>query len=109
MLAIQQSTKVYNMTIKDLGDFDFGFSAVSEEELKSIERELEATVANQEQQIKRVYQSYQEKLGTLYNMIMPLLKNLAKDEGKDYIYWPDRKEKMDAFIKKVQDVVNDDS
>ena len=28
------------MTVKDLGDFDFGFSAVSEDELKTIEREL---------------------------------------------------------------------
>lgn len=97
------------MAVRELEDFDFGFSAVSEEELKTIERELEATVADKEQQIKQVEQSYHNKLGTLYNMIMPLLKNLAKDEGKDYIYWPDRKEKMEAFIKKVQDVVNDDS
>jgi flavin-dependent dehydrogenase len=97
------------MAIKELADFDFGFSAVSEEELKTIERELEATVASKDQQIKQVEQTYHEKLGTLYNMIMPLLKNLAKDEGKDYIYWPGRKEKMEAFIRKVQDVVNDDS
>ena len=95
------------MTVKDLGDFDFGFSAVSEDELKSIERELEAKVASQEQQIKQVSQSYKEKLDTLYTMVMPLLNNLAKDSDKDYIYWPGRQKKIQDFIKKVQTLVND--
>lgn len=95
------------MSIKDLGDFDFGFSAVSEDELKSIERELEAKVAVQEQQLKQVSKSYEEKLNTLYNMVMPLLSNLAKDAEKDYIYWPGRQQKMKEFIKKVETLVND--
>jgi hypothetical protein len=97
------------MSIKELGDFDFGFSAVSEEELKVIERELETKVVEQQKQLKQVSQSYEQKLGTLYNMVMPLLKNLAKDADKDYIYWPNRQEKMQEFIRKVQDLVNDDN
>jgi hypothetical protein len=32
------------MATTDLGDFDFGFSAVSEDELKSLERELQVQV-----------------------------------------------------------------
>ena len=95
------------MTVKDLGDFDFGFSAVSEDELKAIERELESKVASQEQQLKQVSKNYEEKLNTLYKMVMPLLNNLAKDAEKDYIYWPGRQQKMQEFIKKVQALVND--
>jgi hypothetical protein len=95
------------MAVKELGEFDFGFSAVSEDELRVLERELEARVADQDQQLKQVSQSYQEKLNTLYSMVMPLLKNLAKDADKDYIYWPDRQKKMQDFIAKVQNLVND--
>lgn len=96
------------MAIRELDDFDFGFSAVSEDELKTIERELEAKIASQDQQLQQVSQTHREKLATLYNMVMPLLKNLAKDADKDYIYWPDRQKKMQEFIKKVQDLANDD-
>ena len=95
------------MSVKELGDFDFGFSAVSEDELKAIERELESKVASQEQQLKQVSQNYEEKLNTLYKMVMPLLNNLAKDSDKAYIYWPDRQKKMQDFIKKVEALVND--
>ena len=93
------------MAIKELGDFDFGFTAVSEDELKVIERELEAKVAHQDQELKQVAASYEEKLNTLYKMVMPLLKNLAKDADKDYIYWPDRQKKMQDFIKQEEALV----
>ena len=93
------------MAIKELGDFDFGFTAVSEDELKVIERELEAKVAIQDTQLKQVAASYEEKLNTLYKMVMPLLNNLAKDAEKDYIYWPGRQKKMQEFIKQVEALV----
>ena len=93
------------MAIKELGDFDFGFTAVSEDELKVIERELEAKVANQDKELKQVAASYEEKLNTLYKMVMPLLNNLAKDAEKDYIYWPGRQKKMQDFIKQVEALV----
>lgn len=95
------------MAIKDLGDFDFGFSAVSEDELKAMERTLQQQVAERDTQIEEVARSYEEKLNTLYKMIMPLLKNLAKDSDKDYIYWPQRQEKMQQFIKQIEALVND--
>lgn len=95
------------MAIKEISDFDFGFTAVSEDELKTIERELEAKVAIQDTQLKEVAASYEQKLNTLYSMVMPLLKNLAKDAEKDYIYWPNRQKKMQDFIAKVQSLVND--
>ena len=34
---------------------------------------------------------------TMYNMIQPLLNNLQKNPEKDYIYWPNRMEKVEAF------------
>ena len=39
-------------------------------------------------------------------MVMPLLVNLAKDDSKEYIYWPNRSQKMNDFISKVKKIVN---
>lgn len=84
-----------------LGDFDFGFTAVSETELKAKEEQLKQTVQQQTAELEQVSRTYEEKLNTLYKMVMPLLKNLAKDSDKDYIFWPDRQKKMNEFITKV--------
>jgi hypothetical protein len=93
------------MAVQELGNFDFGFTAVSEDELKTIERELEAKVADRDTQLKQVAASYEEKLNALHKMVMPLLNNLAKDAEKDYIYWPGRQKKMQEFIKQVEALV----
>lgn len=65
-------------------DFDFGFSTHSEEEL---------TVQDK------------TKLYGLKDMIMPLLNNLMKDSDKDVIRWPNRKQKIEEFIKKIDDYI----
>ena len=82
-------------------DNDFGFSAVSEEELKALEKRLQAEVTSKSEELAQVASSYEEKLNTMYKMIIPLLKNLAKDDKKEYIYWPNRSAKMQDFIKKI--------
>lgn len=89
-----------------IDDFDFGFSAVSEEELKALEKQLSEQVAQKDTEIELLSKTYEEKLNTLYKMVIPLLKNLARDADKDYIYWPDRQKKMTEFIAKVEKVVN---
>lgn len=89
----------------ELDDNDFGFSAVSEEELKSMERELEKTVISKSKEIEKIEQTYKGKLEQLYKTVMPLLENLAKDSDKEYIFWPNRTEKMKEFIKKVNAIV----
>lgn len=96
------------MTIKGLDDsFDFGFSAVSETELKALERQLQAEVATKTTELENVSKTYEEKLNTLYKMVIPLLQNLAKDaDSKEYIYWPNRQKKMKEFIDKVEKLVN---
>ena len=88
-------------------DFDFGFSTVSETELKALEKKLQAEVTEKSNEIAAVSASYEEKLSTLYKMVMPLLQNLAKDaDSKEYIYWPNRQKKMKDFIDKVEKLVN---
>lgn len=81
--------------------FDFGFSAVSEEELKALEKKLQAEVNTKSAELEQVAQSYEERLNAMYRMIIPLLNNLAKDDKKEYIYWPNRAAKMKEFIKKI--------
>ncbi len=95
------------MAIKQLDEFDFGFTAVSEDELKAIERQLQQQVEEKHTELEAVSRTYEEKLTTLYKMVMPLLNNLAKDADKDYIFWPGRQKKMLDFIKKVEALVND--
>lgn len=102
-------------------DFDFGFFAVSEDELAQREKQAEAkALAQAEELIKQqaaeadatvnealgTAQEYKDKLYALHKMVMPLLNNLAKDDNKAYIYWPDRTKKMTAFIAKVNSIVN---
>lgn len=78
-------------------DFDFGFSTVSEDELKEFER---GQIKRKDDQLA----SIEDKFDSLYKMIMPLLSNLKKDPEKDYILWPDRVKKIDAFIKKINEL-----
>lgn len=87
---------------------DFGFSAVSEDELKSFERELQQQVQQKEQELSLTSKEYKDKLEALYKLIMPLLINLQKDDSKEYIYWPDRTKKMTAFIERVNKIVEND-
>lgn len=89
----------------NLEDNDFGFSAVSEEELKSLENQLKKEVSQKSHELQQVEESYKGKLEQLYTTVMPLLQNLAKDSEKEYIYWPQRTDKMKAFISKVNQIV----
>jgi hypothetical protein len=88
--------------------FDFGFSAVNENELSSM-KELEAKAQSLAQQAAANEQlgvAVNEKLKKMYNMIVPLLDNLAKDPDKGYIYWPDRQKKLAQFKKKLKDLID---
>lgn len=79
---------------------DFGFTIVTEDELKEYERLLE-------RQLVEVQTSAQQKMEGLKTLFMPLLINLMKDEGKTYIYWPNRVEKIKAFIQKIDKYIQD--
>jgi len=92
----------------DLDDHDFGFSAVSEDELKSMERQLQQQVEQKEQELSLTSKEYKDKLEMMYKLIMPLLVNLSKDSEKEYILWPDRSKKMKAFIDKINKLMDND-
>lgn len=68
--------------------FDFGFTAVTEEELD--------TVQTLQQSVEEAG-DVEERLNKLYNAIQPLLNNLRKDPEKEYILWPNRLEKVEQF------------
>lgn len=106
----------------DAESFDFGFTAVSEDELSAREKEAEERaraeaeqIINQQQaeasavidEVTATAQEYRDRLNLLYKMIVPLLKNLVSDaDTKPYIYWPDRKKKVQEFMARVETVVN---
>jgi hypothetical protein len=61
-------------------DFDYGFSAVSEEEYNSEINKTEQTA-----------EDYKKRLEDIEKIIVPLLKKLHSTGDKEYIYWPNRK------------------
>ena len=71
-----------------MADFDFGFTLVDEDELE-VAQKLETT---------------KDKLDKLYNAIGPLLNNLKANPEKEYIKWPNRVEKVEAFEDHIQKI-----
>ena len=84
----------------DLLDFDFGFTAVDEDELEAVQK-LTETAASQE----TAASDYETKMNNLYNAILPLLSNLKKNPEKDYIHWPNRTEKDEAFEDMISKII----
>ena len=79
--------------------FDFGFTAVDETELQSyqqVEKKVERTTAELDK--------LQEKCDNLYNAITPLLNNLKQNPEKEYILWPKRLDKVEAFETHLQNI-----
>ncbi len=79
--------------------FDFGFTAVDEEELEAVQKVTKKAEASQTEAI-----SVQDRLDKLYNAIVPLLNNLKKNPEKEYILWPDRLTKVEAFEDHLQKI-----
>jgi hypothetical protein len=73
-------------------DFDFGFTAVDEDELDVVQ-----TVQTQIENSYRDAQKLEDKVNRLYNAILPLLTNLKKNPEKDFIKWPNRTAKIEQF------------
>ena len=84
----------------DLDKFDFGFTAVDEDELEVVQKQtqkLESTSGKAEE--------LEDKLNKLYNSILPLLSNLKANPEKDYIYWPKRTEKVEQFEDLIAEII----
>ena len=48
-----------------------------------------------------IEEKVKQKLEQVERLTLPLLYNLKKNPDKEYIYWPDRVEKIDAQIQKI--------
>lgn len=79
--------------------FDFGFTAVNEDELTAVQ-DAQKAVGDTAVEAK----SSQDKLDRLYNAITPLLNNLKANPEKDYILWPNRLAKVEQFEDKLQEI-----
>ena len=79
--------------------FDFGFTAVDEEELEAVQKINKKAEASRTEA-----SSAQTKLDKLYNAITPLLNNLKKNPEKEYILWPNRLEKVEQFEDHIQKI-----
>lgn len=72
----------------DADEWDFGFTAMNETELESVQ----------------TLDSLQAKVDELYKAILPLLENLKANPEKDFIKWPDRLKKVTAFEEKLRKI-----
>ena len=84
----------------DIDKFDFGFKAVDENELEAVQK-----LSSEASTIAASAEQNEEKLNKLYNAILPLLSNLKANPEKDYIYWPNRTEKVEAFEDLISGIV----
>lgn len=82
--------------------FDFGFTAVDESELEAVQKAAEEASAT-----SATANELEDKLNRLYNAILPLLSNLKANPEKDYIYWPNRVEKVEAFEDHIAKIIKD--
>jgi len=74
------------------GSFDFGFTAVHELELESVQAAANSNAVAQ------------NKLEKMYKAILPLLDNLKKNPEKDYIFWPQRMGKIEKFEQMIEEI-----
>ena len=79
--------------------FDFGFTAVDEDELDVVQDTIKAA-GDAEVEAKEI----ETRLNSLYNAIVPLLNNLKKNPEKEYILWPDRLKKVEEFEAHLQKI-----
>ena len=83
--------------------FDFGFTAVTEDELQSVE-----SSRNQVEEMQKKLKQVDNRAKRLYDAITPLLDNLKKSPEKEYILWPDRVDKINAFEKRLLGILEDE-
>jgi len=81
--------------------FDFGFTAVTEDDLQVVE-----TSRTYVQELEQKLEKVDKKALTIYNAIIPLLDNLRKNPEKEYILWPNRVSKIDAFQDKLLEILD---
>ena len=116
-----------------IDDFDFGFEfadsdqisspveqEVKEERIDTIEEKLDVLLAQLKNGIQTssnsedldlykemIEEKVKKQLEQVERLTLPLLYNLKKNPDKEYIYWPDRVEKIDEQIQRILSVTRD--
>ena len=54
-----------------------------------------------------IEEQVKQKLQQVERLTLPLLYNLKKNPDKEYIYWPDRTEKIDEQIQRILSITRD--
>jgi hypothetical protein len=85
-----------------MSDFDFGFTAVDENELEAVQQ-LAQTATSSGAEVQKL----QDKISKLHSAVIPLLNNLKQNPEKDYIYWPNRTLKIDQLEVVLQKIINE--
>lgn len=78
--------------MNNIQEWDFGFSLVDEQELEAVQtanEQIQTTTASAEE--------LEGRLTQLYDAFQPLMNNLKQSADKDYIYWPNRIQKIEQF------------
>jgi hypothetical protein len=78
-------------------DFDFGFTAVSEEEYNSIMNKTVGQTAD----------TYRSRLTQIEKIIIPFLQKLMETGDKEYIHWPNRKPIIEKQIERILKLTRD--
>lgn len=84
-----------------MSGFDFGFTVVDELELEAVQQARQAVT-----ETTTTASELEKKLNGLYNAVLPLLSNLKKNPEKDYIYWPNRIDKIEEFEDYLRKIMN---
>lgn len=80
-------------------EWDFGFSAVSEDELEVVKVKA--------QKLDEKQQELSQRASKLERMILPLVDKLMQNDDKPYIYWPNRKDTLTKFRKELVRLLNE--
>lgn len=83
--------------------FDFGFTAVTEQEIEQTLPAVQDALSDRERAAEM-----ERRLDKLHAAILPLLENLRKNPESEYIRWPNREEKIDAFETHIAKIVDGD-
>ena len=78
-------------------DFDFGFTAVREEEYNSILNKS----------VDQTADTYRSRLTELEKIIIPFLQKLMETGDKEYIHWPNRKPIIEKQIERILKLTRD--
>tara|TARA_B100000959_G_scaffold281864_1_gene346984 strand:- start:121 stop:438 length:318 start_codon:yes stop_codon:yes gene_type:complete len=95
---------------KEAFDFDFDIDAqedwgeigfTTEDSLRSGEYEKVKEVEEKSSALETMREDYEKRMKALEKSIIPLLVNLAKNPDREYILWPNRKDKIEKQIDKI--------